>query len=326
MTKTRIGMIGTGWIAQAHRDALLRVADVEIRAIAGRNTERAKELAGETGARVYGHWREMLDAEQLDVAVILLPPHLHGELEEACAGRVRGVLVEKPIAVDYPTAERAQAAFERAGTITAVSYQNRYRSSVQVARQHFASDDQPIILVNGWWQSPMPGSRWWRTKAQSGGQFVEQTTHVVDLARYIAGEIVEVSAFAARGLAGGPPEYDVDEAMVVNVRFASGAVGNFSTGCHVKGRSRIGLRFSTVDTEAVLSDGTFDLRIEQHQQPPIDRPSDGDPFALQAERFIRAVRENDPAPVLSDYSDALKTLRVTLAANESLVTGRPVEL
>lgn len=321
-----VGIVGTGWVSGLHIEALKKIEDVAIRAISGRNTAKAGELVAGTGAVAYEHWQAMLDKEKLDAVFILLPPHLHGDLEVACAKRVKGVLVEKPIAADIHTAQRSLAAFQQANTIVSVGYMNRYRQSVETARCLLASADNKVVLVNGWWVGGMPGALWWRTLDQSGGQFVEQCTHLVDAARYIAGEITEVSAFSARGFVTDVPGYTVDDAMVVNVRFASGAIGNFTTACHPQGFDGIGLKLSSRTTQCSFSGWNLDLNIERKDQAAESHKSQEDIFTVQDRLFIQAVRDNNPALIRSSYADAMQTLRVTLAANESATTGKVVRL
>jgi myo-inositol 2-dehydrogenase/D-chiro-inositol 1-dehydrogenase len=124
----RIGIVGTGWVADRHVAALLKIPEALIAAIAGRNQGRAEELASlATAARtkagsgferpkVYPNWGKMLAKEELDAVFILLPPHLHGDLEVACAGRVPAALVEKPVANELAIARRALEDFDAAGT------------------------------------------------------------------------------------------------------------------------------------------------------------------------------------------------------------------
>src|SRR5207249_2047124 len=68
---------------------------------------------------------------------------------------------------------------------------------------------------------------------RSGGQVVEQATHVVDLARVLLGEVAEVYAQAARTPPAwaGQPDADVDDVTAVTLRFACGAVGTLSASC-----------------------------------------------------------------------------------------------
>ena len=132
--RMRIGIIGTGWVAGLHLEALRLIDGVEVAAISGRNEARAKELAQPVSARVYTDYLSMLKRESLDAVCILLPPHLHGELERACSEHVKGVLVEKPISQSLETAQTVNAHFKKAGAIVSVAYMNRYRQSVARAR------------------------------------------------------------------------------------------------------------------------------------------------------------------------------------------------
>jgi len=244
-------MIGTGFVTEAHLDALSRIEEAEICAIAGRNRSRAQKLAQPLQARTYANGFEMLSREQLDGVFICLPPHLHGELEQACAEQVKGVFVEKPVSRNLETALEVDEVFKKCGTIVSVGYMNRYRRSLQYAKSLLGKSKSP--LLNGFWVTPMPPPPWWRDYGQSGGQFVEQCTHVVDAARFLAGNITEVSAFRTTGYMDQNKKvegFTVDDAMVAQVRFEDGSLGSFQTGCFPEGTGAlpdggIGLRVYT---------------------------------------------------------------------------------
>lgn len=326
----KIGIIGTGWVVDHHLDALKQIEQVEVVAIAGRNQARARELAAPIGATTYEGYLPMLERESLDAVFILLPPHLHGDLERACAEHVGAVLVEKPITHCLEQAQEIHAHFQRAGTLVSVGYQNRYRASVQHARDYF-TEASPAIMANGWWITEMPPPAWWRRFDQSGGQFVEQCTHIVDLSRYLMGEITEVSAYRTNGFMTEVPDFSVDDAMVVNVRFASGALGSYCTGCFPVGEhDSVGIRLNLssrqhrIDFESWNFDGT----LHSGRDAPRALPETANPFLVQAQTFVDAVARKEPHAILSDYADAMQTLAVTLAANESArnQNGAPVKV
>jgi predicted dehydrogenase len=284
----------------------------------------------------------MLQGEKLDAVFILLPPHLHGDCELACAQKVPAVLVEKPIALDLATAERIAAAFARAGTFAAAAYMNRCRRSVARARELFAPPNAASVLVEGRWVGDVPPPAWWRDKATSGGQFVEQCTHLVDIARFVAGEIVEVSAFAASGFVNDVEGYATDDAMSVNLRFASGALGSFATGCYARpglyAEGGISMEISSRETRCTLSGWDMELRAElwkgasaipAGQAPRLEVEhvgSEEDIFQVEDGLFIEAAKARDPSLFPSPYADAMRTLAVTLAANESADTGRTLRI
>ena len=330
----KIGIIGTGWVSDLHLNALKKIEGAEVVAIAGRNETRASELAQYWGATTYAKPLSMLESESLDAVFILLPPHLHGELEQACSEHVKAVLIEKPISQSLETTHEINGYFKKAGTIVSVGYMNRYRQSVQKARELFSQPGNQGILANGWWTTQMPPPLWWRTFNQSGGQFAEQCTHLVDICRYAMGDIIEVSAYATGGFMKEVPDYSVDDAMVVNARFASGALASFSTGCfpHHDNSANpdggIGLSLSSRKHRIALATWSLEGVVYSGESDKETIPTEEDIFYVQNKAFLDAVASNDPSGILSPYEDAMKTLATTLAANESArhQNGAPVKV
>lgn len=193
-----IGIIGTGWVSGQHLNALKKIDFANVTAIAGRNLPKAKALAADCGAKAYESYQEMLKKESLDAVFILLPPDAHGEVEQACAEAVPAVFVEKPISNNMSTALKVGEVFQQHKTIVSVGYMNRYRMALQKAAELFQHGDAPV-MANGWWVVQMPPVAWWKDIKRSGGQFVEQCTHLVDAARAVMGDIKEVHAFSATG-------------------------------------------------------------------------------------------------------------------------------
>jgi len=326
----KVGIIGTGWVTEKHLAALQKIETAEVVAIAGRNQARAQELAKPFSAKTYESYLPMLERESLDAVFILLPPHLHGDLERACAEHVGAVLIEKPITTTLEQAQAINDTFQGAGTLVSVGYQNRYRESVQRARDCFTVTT-PGIMANGWWIEQMPPPPWWRCMEQSGGQFVEQCTHLVDLSRYLMGEISEVSAYRTNGFMTEVPGFNVDDAMVVNLRFESGALGSFCTACFpLSGHTQNGicLNLSTRQNRVVFETWDFAGKIHSGDGEVTELPGTEDAFLVQNQAFLDAAANKDPGKILSDYDDAMRTLAVTLAANESAREreGAPVKV
>ncbi len=330
----KIGIIGTGWVTGLHLDAIKQIDDAQVVAIAGRNEARAKELAQPLGAKTYSEPLSMLRAESLDAVFILLPPHLHGDLERACSEHVKGVLVEKPISQSLETAHAVNESFKKAGTIVSVGYMNRYRQSVQKIRVLFSQEGNEGILAHGWWTTQMPPPLWWRTFEHSGGQFVEQCTHLVDICRYTMGDIEEVSAYSTCGYMTEVTDFSVDDAIVVNAKFASGALATFSTGCFPLGghpespSGGIGLNLSSRNNRIVLTGWGFEGTVHSGEETQETIPVDENIFYVQNKAFLEAVAQGGTSGIHSSYEDGMKTLATTLAANESArnQNGRPVKV
>src|SRR4051794_10544272 len=186
--KLKIGIIGTGGIAGAHIPNLQKRDDVELAAFCDVVKERAEKRAEEFGAKAFTSAKEMLDTVKLDAAYLCLPPFAHGEPEFACIERNVPFFIEKPVGDDIGAIKEIADAVDKANLLTSVGYMNRYRHSVNRAKEH--GQAHPFVQVHGGWigGKPAGGGHWWGQKDKSGGQLVEQTTHMVDLVRYLCGD------------------------------------------------------------------------------------------------------------------------------------------
>jgi predicted dehydrogenase len=314
MEATRVGIVGAGWIVKVHLGVLSGFDDVEVVAIASRNAEAAAPLARAAGARVYPDYRSMLDAGGLDAVFVCLPPYAAIEPALAVAERGIALFAEKPLGLDEAGPARvAQAAREKA-IVSCVGYQWRYLEVVDRARELLGG--RPPELVIGSWLGETPGPKWWIRKSQSGGQILEQATHIFDLARFLAGEMEPTAATGHRVPRPAYPESDILDVTETAVRFASGAIGSFSTTSLLPVAHRVQLE--TVSDGMALTLEILDPRLvvrQASETTTIAPPSQFEtPYRLQDRAFIDAVR-GKPSRVRSPYDDALLTHHVTLAAS-----------
>jgi len=239
--------------------------------------------------------------------------------------------VEKPVGLDLGLIKEIAAGVREKNLLTSVGYMNRYRRSVNTVRE-LLQKDPPILLLGGWiGGTPIATGgiwHWWVQKDKSGGQFHEQVTHTVDLARYLAGEVVEVHAYQAKGLNRLAPEhYTVEDAMLVNLRFASGAIANLWACCSANGGGGgISLQIYATETTAHFSGWEHSVRIYRRNEDIVEIRGEGDIFRIEDEAFVKALRTGDHSLIRSDYVDGAKTAAVTLAAVKSAETGKPVEV
>lgn len=315
----RVGFIGTGGIARNHLNNLKQL-EVDFVAMSDVDLERAKQAADEFGGRAFDDYNRMLDEVEMDACFICVPPFAHGDPERAVIERGIHMLVEKPIALQMELALELEEKAAQAGIITSVGYQWRYQQSVATAKEKWG--DRPIGMMLGYWIGGMPGVWWWRQMETSGGQAVEQTTHIFDLARYFGGEVKEVyAAHAQRFLHKEVENFDVDDVGTVILKFESGAIANISSSCIAP--FRVGL--DVIGRDLVLSITGHGLTTIDKGERSSESFSDN-AYLEQDKAFLEAIKTGDRSKVRSDYSDAVKTLRVTLAANESAKSGQPVAL
>jgi myo-inositol 2-dehydrogenase/D-chiro-inositol 1-dehydrogenase len=318
----RVGFIGAGGIANAHLQVLRHMEGVRIAAFCDVDRERAESHAAAYNGRAYTDVHAMLDTEELEAVYICVPPHAHVGQEEAIIERGIPFFVEKPVANSLEKAESIAAAVEKAGLITSVGYHWRYMNYSQLARERLAG--KTIGMALGYWMGGMPGVYWWRRQDLSGGQMVEQTTHIIDLARDLCGEIVEVYAAMSTRASSGVDNCTVTDVGTMTVKFASGAVGSISNTCLLKGFSyTVGLRVVTPDLVVEVDGGQF--RALQAGREEIIKGGYS-PYAEEDRVFIQAVQTGDGSAIRSPYRDAVRTLAVSLAANRSAETGAPMKL
>ena len=227
MGPTRIGFIGAGAVARRHAATLAGLAGVEVAAVADPDANAAQMLARPHGASLHADHATMLDREDLDAVYVCVPPFAHGVPEQDVVARGLPLFVEKPIARDLATAERLAAVVEDAGVLTATGYHWRHLDVVARARELL--DGTAARLVHGAWLDRLPPPAWWLRRDGSGGQVVEQVTHVLDLVRVLAGEVEEV--FAAGSRERTDRRGDVDDVTAATLHFGSGAVGAVTASC-----------------------------------------------------------------------------------------------
>jgi predicted dehydrogenase len=317
-----VAIIGAGRMGRFHAANLQRIDGVRIVAVADIQAEQAASLAADVGGDAYtGDGLEMLERVRPDMVYICTSAHVHAESMIAAAGLGINIFVEKPLTTTIADAQRAVDAVERAGVLCTVGYQWRYNPATDAALA--ALDGLPIALLSGWWYWTIPPIPWLREKRWGGGQIYDQTTHLTDLMRLVAGEATEVyAAYTSNAIPQEAlPNWD---ASSVTLRFAGGAVGSVQCTYAL---------FPGIPENHGLDIAARERMARVHLgQTAIFRPgADSETFTEPAgwsidHAFIPIVRANDPAAIRSTARDALQSLAVTLAANYSAVTGKVVNL
>lgn len=340
----KLAMIGCGGIGDYHLRHFLNYDDIELAGFCDLIPERAESFAQKAGGRAFVRYEDMLDAVKPDMVFVCVPPTAHGAIEMELIDRRIPFFVEKPVALDLDLARRIRDAAEKAGVITATGFQCRYSSLVPPTREFV--DSHPTVLVSCARVGGIPAVEWWRKRATSGGQIVEQTIHQFDLIRYMLGEPETVFTMGARGFVTGVEGYDTEDVSVTAVRFASGALATIATGCYAQGaeasdsKITFGARDARLD-HYILSraklfakagesgeglvfkgDGTLAAGGGAH------RVYEDDGLAgVRCDRtFVDAVLTGDASAIRSPYADAVRSLAFTLACNESMDTGKPIDV
>lgn len=322
---TRIAMIGAGGVAQRHVAVLSALPDVRVVTVTDPAAGAAEALAATCDAEPFSDVDRALDACDTDAVYVCVPPFAHGEAERATLARALPMFVEKPVSVGLSLAEELDGLVTESGVVTGTGY--HWRCLDEVATAQRLLEAAPAVLACGYWLDKRPPVPWWSRSDLSGGQVVEQLTHVLDLARLLLGEPVEVYAAGAR-LPNEPPgdpgpeRGDVDDATAATVRFASGAVATFAATSVLPAKHRASL--VTVSPGFTLELSEAGLVVDEGGDRRVHRPAT-DPRLTVDREFVEAVR-GERASTRVPYAEAVRTHRLGCAVAESARTRAVVAL
>jgi myo-inositol 2-dehydrogenase/D-chiro-inositol 1-dehydrogenase len=319
----RLGLIGAGWIAGLHLEALARLDRTELVGVVSGTGAGAATIVDQWGGKVFDRVEAMLNEAMPDVVYVCVPPFEAVAIGELLAQRRIPFLTEKPLAAaDAEGPARLAAAIERAGLVVGVGYHLRALDILPEVRARLTGRPPGLIIAQ--WLGDKPGPAWWGLVAQGGGQVIEQATHLYDLARLLLGEAVVVGAASNHDPAGSPPGVDVADATAAVLRFEGGAIGSFSNSRRIaSGVVSVQIASKgllTTLAKGSLSQGDWHVRFET-AEGATELHAKRDPYEVQAAAFLDAVEAGDPARVLASYADALKTDRLTRAVVAA--TGAP---
>lgn len=313
-----VAMIGTGGFARRHLTALAGLEDVRVAGHVSRSAERAEAAAARWGGRPYTDIEALLAHERIDAAWITVPPGAHGPPEDALIDAGVPFLVEKPLAADRETPERLADAIAARDLVVAVGYQLRAMDVLPWMRRLL--EETPPRMVRAAWHGGTPPPAWWRREDASGGQLVEQATHLFDLVRTLVGEPTVTAAHEDRRPRADYPDMDVAAASTVLMRVGpDGVPGVLSATCLLDGaEEEVGLELACDGRRVRLTrtSVTVDGGGER-----CERRLGGDPVAAQDRAFLQAVRDGRPDGPYSTYADALKTHRLCFDARDAARAG-----
>lgn len=320
MQATRIAMVGAGGVATRHVQVLGLFEDVQIVGVTDLREDAARALAAGVGAEVHPDLPALLDATSPDAVYVCVPPFAHGQPERLLVERGIPFFVEKPLGAGIEEAEELGAAIAERGLLTATGYHWRYHDGVQRARELL--EDVPARMAVGAWLDKVPPVAWWLHRDRSGGQLVEQATHLLDVMRDLVGEVERVSAVGARHPRDAFPDGDVDDVSAATLRFTEGAVGSLTATSLLPGKHRAslelfadGLRLELSETALVVHDAGGAVTHEV----------DPDAAKRRVDRaFVDAVQGRGD-DVRAPYGEALRTHRVACALARSAAAGGAVE-
>ncbi|MBV9942145.1 MAG: Gfo/Idh/MocA family oxidoreductase [Solirubrobacterales bacterium] len=204
-----VGVIGFGWLGQAHSRSLLRIPtlfenrsfDPQLIACSDALPARVEQATGSFSfKRASVDWRAVIDDPDVEAVFIAAPNMLHVQLVEAAAQAGKAVFCEKPVGGTPEQVVRAAQAARRAGVRSGVGYNYRWAPLVQYARELIANGELGEItnyrgrFFSMYGADPLGVNSWRFQLDQAGyGATSDLLSHAVDLAHMLLGPIIRVS-------------------------------------------------------------------------------------------------------------------------------------
>jgi predicted dehydrogenase len=246
--KLRMGLIGPGWVASHHVDAVRRLGDVDVVAVAGTKESTARTRADQMHIeQAYGDYREMLRDADVDVVHNTTASHVHYETSMAVIEAGKHIVSDKPLALTPAECAKLRDAAKAAGVANAVTFNYRGNSMVQQARQMLAENQLgALTYIHGhylqdWMTDPNVYS--WRMDPEKGGvssALADIGSHWCDLAEHISGaKIASVMA-------------DLATAIPTRYKPEGGSMGSFTKGESVADTKKVPVQMFSEDIASIL--------------------------------------------------------------------------
>lgn len=368
MEKISFSLIGVGSIGVVHawaaRSVLHSFDDMDLdkinlRGVYNRTVSKAEWAKKRFGFQYYtGDWREILKDSETNAVSITLPNNMHLELVKEFSQAGKHILCEKPLGVNLDEAVKMYEMVKDSGIVNAVALVLRFMPSVAFAKKYI--DEGKLgdvyhfraIVAHSRYVNPDLKIEWRMKKSISGGgALADIGIHLIDLGRYLLGDISELVAdtrtfIRERKTADGKVDIvDVDDAALLIMRFKNGVMGSLEA-------TRFGPGFQELDRiEIHGSNGMIRFYLEnpfevyvyskEEENPGVKRvilkpwqnsiwpPSKsiegwGFLFVVLMHDFFKGILEGKS--VKPDFYDGLKAQEVVEAAYQSAVERKWVEL
>ncbi len=300
-----IGMIGYGFMGKVHSNAWVKIpfsfpspsAYPRLVALCGRDGAKAEDTARRFG---YGgwctDWRELVSDPAVQVVDVCTPDSEHCAVSISAAEHGKHVICEKPLAMSVKDAKAMAEAVKKAGVKNMVCHSYRFIPAVRFARDlidagaigriyHFRA----VYLQEVGHDPASPLEDCWYASGTKSGVLLGIGSHIIDMARFLAGEITTVSGLVStwnqsrKTRSGAAEAVRADEGNAALVQFESGAVGTLESSGVATGRKN----FQGWEINGSKGSLVFDLEDPNHLQV----------YSDQAEQKIRgfaSVTVTDP--------------------------------
>ncbi|MDR1559568.1 MAG: Gfo/Idh/MocA family oxidoreductase [Clostridiales bacterium] len=239
MNKIRTAVVGLGFIGARHIDAIRRIGNAEIAAVADLNPNAVKKFSGDFGIAGYTDYTELLENERIDVLHNCTPNSLHFEVNKAAIVKGVNIYSEKPLAATIEQGEELVRLANECKAANAVNFNYRANPAVMEMRERVQNGAAGrCYLIHGSymqdWLSEETDYDWRVAESGNGPRALADIgSHWFDLAQFVYGKrIASVCAapFIAHNTRQKPDGERVavenDDGASVLIRFEDGLTAN----------------------------------------------------------------------------------------------------
>lgn len=323
----RAAVLGLG-IGRTHAGRLAKMDGVELAAVADINGELARQVAADCGAKAYAGAGELLEEEEaLDFVSICTTPATHLEFTRLAAGRGLHVLCEKPMAPTLDACDGMIRACRDAGVKLMIAHKKRFEPAYRLIKEKTGGEFGPIRWATVKYALGRVPKPWFWQEEDGGGPLQENAVHMMDMMRFLIGEVEHV--YAEGGNMFNPEHPDQLDVAAITLRFRSGAIAAIGAGQ----ASEWGFATENVtlshDNAVVEVGGRFDspfhLRyvLKDDPQNVVEEDFEGfDPFRAELAHFADCIR-SDTDPLIPG-EEGRSSVALCLAVKRSARTGEVV--
>lgn len=228
MNKLKVGLIGSQFISSIHAEALARVPEAELLAVASPTGDHARRFAERYGIKhAFTDYRKMLEMDELGMVVLGVPNDLHhtATLDAAAAGK--HVVCEKPLALNLRQADEMIAACRKAGV--KLMYAEELCFAPKYVRLKKLLDDgalgKPTLLKQSEKHDGPHAAHFWDVERSGGGVTMDMGCHAIEFFRWMLGKPPITSVYAQMSTQVHTEKTRGDDNALLVVEFEGGCVG-----------------------------------------------------------------------------------------------------
>ena len=341
MKKYNVGIIGYGWAATAHIEAINKTTQGQVTAIFSSRKLDDAELSAKFGRpmKSYTSLDEMLKNPDIHVVDITSYPSQHRDQAVAAANAKKHVILEKPMANSLQEVREITAAAKANGVQGCVCFECRFSNQFTVTK---ALIDEGLLGKLHYGEidyyhgiGPWYGQFRWNTGKKDGGSaLLTAGCHALDaLLMMIGSEVESVCSFSTKSSSDIFKPYEYDTSSTTIIRFKNGAVGK--SAAIVDCLQPYYFHTHLCGSQGSLLDDKFHsmkLHTDKHHWSKLSMKmlDSGDvsdhPYQSQFQAFFDALDAGKPMP-LTSFEESLKTFEVIFAADKSATQGgAPVKI